>query len=162
MNKAIRGRSVDTIFVLIVFSIFAFSVLMVLMLGASVYRNINDISREGQHEQTALSYIWTKSKNFDNAQSIHVGSFEGTSALFIDETLGGTDFRTAIYHYDGWLHELFSESALDFSPADGVRIVQVDSLRFANIGNGLIEVTSGERHLIISPRSGLKTSGVPG
>jgi len=157
MKKVIRGRSVDTIFVLIIFSVFAFSVLLVLMLGASVYRNINDISREGEHEHTALSYIWTKSKNFDNAESIHVGDFSGASALFIDEVLGGTDFRTAIYYYDGWLYELFSEADLDFSPVDGVRIVQVDGLSFNDLGEGLIEVIAGEKNLILSPRSGSKS-----
>jgi len=155
MNKVIRGRSVDTIFVLIVFSIFAFSVLMVLMLGASVYRNINDISRDGVYEQTAMSYIWTKTKNFDNADSIKVGDFAGASALFIDEKLGGTEFRTSIYFYDGWLYELFNETALEFSPADGTRIVMIDDLSFKDIGNGLIQVIAGDRQLILSPRSGL-------
>jgi len=155
MNKAIRGRSIDTIFVLIVFSIFAFSVLMVLMLGASIYRNINDISREGQYEHTALSYVWTKTKNFDDAGSIHVGDFSGVPALFIDELLGGTEYRTAIYNYDGWLYELFSETALEFSPEDGVRITMIDNLRFEDAGNNLIRVTTGTKTLLLSPRSGL-------
>jgi len=155
MRKYRSGRSVDTIFVLVIFSIFAFSVLLVLMLGASVYRNINDISRDGEQEHTALSYIWTKSKNFDNANSIHVGDFEGVPALFIDEAFGDTEFRTAIYYYDGWLYELFSETGLDFSPADGVRIVQADTLSFNDLGEGLIEVTVGEKNLILFPRSGL-------
>jgi len=154
MRKYRSGRSVDTIFVLVIFSIFAFSVLLVLMLGASVYRNINDISRDGEQEHTALSYIWTKTKNFDNAGSIHVGDFEGVSALFIDEILGDTEFRTAIYYYEGWLYELFSETDLIFYPEDGVRIVQADALSFFDLGEGLIEVTAGAKNLILSPRSG--------
>ena len=157
MRKYRSGRSVDTIFVLVIFSIFAFSVLLVLMLGASVYRNINDISRDGEQEHTALSYIWTKSKNFDNANSIHVGDFEGVPALFIDEAFGDTEFRTAIYYYDGWLYELFSETDLSFSPADGVRIAPVNGLRFNDLGEGLIEVSTGGKNLIFSPRSGAKT-----
>jgi len=158
MKRAIRGRSIDTIFVLIVFSIFAFSVLMVLMLGASIYRNINDISREGQYEHTALSYIWTRAKNFDEAGSLKVGDFDGIPALFIDETLGGTEFRTAIYNHDGWLFELFSETALEFRPEDGVRVLSVDDLSFREIENGIIEVTAGGKKLMLSPRSGLGIS----
>jgi len=152
MNKATRGRSIDTIFVLIVFSIFAFSVLMVLMLGASIYRNINDISREGQYEHTALSYIWTKTKNFDDAGSIHVGEFNALPALFIDERIGETNYRTAIYNYDGWLMELFSEAALEFSLEDGVRVVMIDNLSFETSNNGLIKVTAGNKVLLLSPR----------
>ena len=155
MNRAIRGRSIDTIFVLIVFSIFAFSVLMVLMLGANIYRNINDLSRYEQYEHTALSYVWTKTKNFDNTDSISVGDFNGVSALFINETIGGTEFRTVIYHHDGWLFELFSEAALDFSIDDGIRIIRTEELFFEEAGNGLIRVTTGRMQLLLSPRGGL-------
>ena len=155
MNKKMRGRSIDTIFVLIVFSIFAFSVLMVLMLGASVYKNVNDISRQGHFEHTTMSYIWTKVKNFDDAGSIHVGSFNGKSALFIDEKLGDTDFRTVIYSYDGWLYELFSETVLDFRSGDGVRIIEINDLVFRDAVNGTIEVKAGDMSMILAPRSGL-------
>jgi len=154
MNKIIRGRNIDTIFVLIVFSIFAFSVLMVLMLGASVYRNINDISREGQREHTALSYIWTKTKNYDDAGSITVGDFNGIPTLFIYEQIGETKFRTAIYNYDGWLCELYSKADLDFSPGAGDRIIQIESLGFREVGGSIIEVSVDNKKLFLSPRSG--------
>jgi len=155
MNKVIRGRNIDTIFVLIVFSIFAFSVLMVLMLGASVYRNINDISREGQQEHTALSYVWTKTKNYDNAGSIKTGDFNGIPALFIYERIGDSDFRTAIYIYEGWLCELYSRADLNFSPGDGDRIMQINSLGFRDTGEGIIEVTVDNKKLFLSPRSSI-------
>jgi len=154
MNRALRGRNIDTIFVLIVFSIFAFSVLMVLMLGASVYRNINDISREGQQGHTALSYIWTKTKNYDNADSISVGDFNGIPALFIYEQDGEATFRTAIYNYDGWLCELYSNAELEFSPGDGDRIIQISNLDFREVGKGIIEITVDNKSLLLFPRSG--------
>ncbi|MCL2819832.1 MAG: DUF4860 domain-containing protein [Oscillospiraceae bacterium] len=153
MIKTIKGRSTDTIFVLIVFSIFAFSVLMVLMLGASVYRNINDISRAEQHEHTAFSYIWTKTKNFDEAGAITVGEFGGVSAILINEKIGETDYRTAIYVSDGWLLELFSEAALDFSPQSGRRIVEIDEMTFNETDLGMIEIVSGNKKLLLSPRT---------
>jgi hypothetical protein len=127
---------------------------MVLMLGASIYRNINDISHDGEFEHTALSYVWTKTKNFDNIDSIHLGDFHGVPALFIDEYIGGTHFRTTIYHHDGWLCELFSEATLVFRPADGTRVVRVDQLTFEPYIYGLIRASTGERSLLISQRSG--------
>ena len=154
MNSATKKRSMDTIFVLIVFGIFAFSVLMVLMLGASVYRNINDISRAEQHEHTAVSYIWTKIKNFDEIDAVSIGDFGGVPAIFIDENLGGTDFRTIIYVYDGWLLEIFSEASLEFSPENGRQIVKADNMILNEAGFGLIEITLGSRKLLISPRGG--------
>ena len=154
MAFAMRGRSFDTLFVLVVFGIFAVSVLMVLMLGASIYRNINDISTDRQNEHTALAYIWTKSANFDDAESISVGDFNGVSALIIDEIIGDTHFVTRIYNHDGWLLELFSEAGLDFSLDDGVRVVMVDDLNFEAVDYGLIQVSIGDMSLLLSQRSG--------
>jgi len=158
MNKRLRGRSIDTIFVLIVFSIFAFSVLMVLMLGASIYKNINDISREDENERTVLSYVRTKAKNFDVAGSISVDDFHGVSALCIYENIEGTDFRTVIYGYDGWLYELFHDTSLSFSLDGGVRISRIDDISFEQFDYGLIRVTAGDMSLLLSPRS---STGVP-
>jgi len=152
MNKVTKSRSIDTIFVLIVFSIFAFSVLMVLMLGASVYRNINDISRDGQDERMVLSYVRTKIKNNDIAGSVHVDDFGGVPALFIDERIGDTDFVTVIYNYNGWLYELFSETSLEFSPGNGVRIARIENMRFNEADHGLIKVSAGDLSILLSPR----------
>ena len=155
MSKVARGRNIDTIFVLIIFSTFAFSILMVLMLGAGIYRNVNDISREGQSEHTALAYVWTKTKNFDDADSIHVGEFNGKPALFITETIYDLEFNTIIYHYDGWIIELFSEANLDFPSGGGVRIVAIDNLLFEEDEFGIIKVTVSDKSMLLFSRSSL-------
>jgi len=154
MNKTIHNRRIDTIFVLIVFSIFAFSVLMVLMLGAGIYRNMTEISQEGQNERTALSYIRTKVKNYDSAGNIHIGDFCGIPALNIDEVYEDTVYRTSIYHYDGWLYEIYSDISLEFLPEDGMRISRSDHLTFAELSNGMLKVSAGDMNLLLSTRSG--------
>jgi len=163
MSNNIRGRRIDTIFVLIVFGIFAFSVLMVLMLGAGIYRNMTEISQEGQSERTVLSYVRTKVKNYDSADNIHVGHFGGLPALNIDEKYGDTVYRTSIYHYDGWLCELFSDVSLSFKPGDGMQIARVDSLAFNELDNGLLKVTAGRWELLLSLRgsSDIPRGGTP-
>jgi len=157
MKKVTRRRNIDTIFVLIVFSIFAFSVLMVLMLGASIYSNIHDISREGEDERLVLSYISTKVRNYDDAGNILVDDFNGVPALRIIERLSGKDYHTVIYNYNGWLYELFSEAALDFSLEDGMPVTRIDDLRFEETDFGLIKVSAGDLSVLLSPRSGFDT-----
>lgn len=125
-----RRGNIDTVFVLIIFSTFAFSVLMVLALGAGIYRNISDITREDESERTALSYVRTKVRNMDSSEAISVAPFEGEPALYIEEDIGGKKYNTIIYFYDGWLCEIFCEASLHMSPHDGMRIIQVDSMRF--------------------------------
>ena len=153
MNKIKRGRSIDTVFVLIVFSIFAFSVLMVLMLGASIYRNIHDISRTGEDERTALSYVRTKARTSDSYGSISIGEFGDSSALFIYEMIGERQFRTVVFNRDGWLLELFADASLDLPQVGGMRVTPIDFIRFEEIEYGLIKVSTENLSLLLSPRA---------
>ena len=147
------NRKTNTIFVMLVFLIFTVSVLLVLMFSASVYRNVSDSVRENYNERTALSYIWTKVRRFDEAGSISVGEFNGQSALFIREVLGGNMFETVLYSYDGWFRELFRSVGVEFRSSDGLPLLELDSLEFVWFDNGIISVTSGDMNLLISPRS---------
>ena len=152
MLKAVKRRKTDTVFVLIIFSIFAISVLMVLMLGASIYKNMTDISRDGQEDRMVLSYIWTKVKNNDDAGSVYVGDFDGIPALCFDQIYGETLYQTSIYHYDGWVYELFREKGLDLYPEDGENILKIGALTFEELEYGMIRASTGEGSLLITPR----------
>jgi len=152
MIHASRSHRIDTIFVLIIFCVFAVSVLMVLMLGASTYAKVTEMSGEGHSERSVLSYIWTKVKNSDDAGQVHVGDFHGLSALYIDEEIGQAVYRTAIYGYNGWVYELFCEAGLDFYPEDGQQIIRLDHLVFKWLESGLIRVSADARSLLIFPR----------
>jgi hypothetical protein len=154
MTKKLRGQRIDTVFVLIIFCVFAVSVLMVLMLSASIYQNITEMTQTGQDERIVLSYIWTKVKGNDDAAKVSVGEFHGRSALYFDEVFDSTTFRTMIYYHDGWVYELFSDTSLDFYPEDGERIIRVESLSFEQLDYGIIRISSGSRSLLVTMRSG--------
>ena len=151
MIKASRGQKIDTVFVLIIFSVFAVSVLIVLMLAASIYQNIAEMSEEGADERLVLSYIWTKTKKHNDVDLIYIDDFDGGKALMIDEIIGERYFQTAIYFEDGWLLELFAEKDIGMKRSDGIRIMRVDSLIFEEIEYNLLRITAGEQYLLISP-----------
>ena len=159
MRKRIRRQKIDTVFVLIIFCVFAISVLMVLMLGANIYKNMTDISHEGYDDRTGLSYIWTKVKNNDEAGMVHIGDFNGVPALCFDEVYDTVTYRTRVYLYDGWVYELFSEEGIDFLPQDGEKLIKIDHLAFEELNGGLIRITSGDYSLLVSPRGGLAGAG---
>lgn len=150
MTKTKSGWKIDSFFVLIIFCIFITSALMSLILGAAAYKNIIDRSYEGQDERICLSYVCTKIKNADN--KVYVGDFYGQSALFITKEYEGVVYRTAIYLYDGWVCELFSETGLEFLPEDGMPVIEAENLVFEEMENGLIEVTVNSQSLLILPR----------
>jgi len=159
MTKTVRKQKIDTIFVLIIFCTFAVSILMVLTYGARIYKNLTEISRKGSEERTILSYIWTKVKNNDNAASIYVDDFYGIPALCFDEEFGGIFYKTAVYHYDGWVFELFCEKDLDLPPDAGMRIISIPELTFEELENGLIKISAGARTLLVFPRGTEEPNG---
>jgi len=158
MNKAVRGQRMDTVFVLMMFLVFAVSVLTVLMLGASVYKNVAVITQDGYNENTCLSYIWSKVKNSDEAGMVYIGQFQGIDVLCIDEVYGDTTYHTMIYMHDGWVRELFCEDGLDFDLEDGTPVIRAQSLSFQRSDDGLIRARSGGDDLMISPRGTINTA----
>ena len=161
MLKTTREQRIDTVFVLIVFCVFAVSVLMVLMLGARTYSNITNMSREEHAERTVLSYIWSKVRNSDERGNVYITDFAGLPALYIGEEYGGIQYSTLIYHYKGWVYELFCEADLDFEPIDGTKIIMAEFLMFEELDHGLIRVSAGARSLLVSPRSVESEAGLP-
>jgi len=152
MSRVSKTRA-DTLFVLIIFCVFAVSVLLVLMLGADINQSMTEISREQEDERMVLSYIRTKFRSNDENGNVFVGEFAGIPALIYKEDIGGRAFHTLIYHYDGWLRELFSEVDLDFLPSDGTAIIPVDNLLFEVLDIGLIRITAGTKSLLLHPRT---------
>lgn len=60
MTKAIHAQKLDTVIVLVIFCVFAASVLMVLMLSGNIYKNTAEMSNEKYSERTTLSYRWLR------------------------------------------------------------------------------------------------------
>ena len=147
-----RSRT-DTVFVLLIFCVFATSVFLVLMLGASTYQNMSEISGQGQNERVLLSYIRTKIRNADSGGRIYISSHHGIPALSIGEVLDDRYFVTLIYLYDGWVRELFHEEGLDFMLGESIPVIRVDSLEFENAENGLIRVSTDYGSMLILPRT---------
>ena len=151
--KTVHDNRAGTATALIVFCVFTMSVLTVLVLGVSAYKKVMDITREGYEERLCLSYIWTKVKNGDKAEKVYITDFQGLTALSIDEVYDGITYHTVIYHYEGWVYELFYESGLEFSPGAGVTVIGVDYLSFEPTEDGLIKVSAGSENVFISPRA---------
>ena len=150
-----KTSKIDTVFVLMVFCAFAMSVFLVLMLSASAYINTADTANYGRNERIALSYVRTKIRAADVAGAVYIGDFGGVTALHLTERFGEREFVTLIYFYDGWVRELFHEAGLDFEPADGTPLFQLDEpgLQFSRGAGSLLRVSTGHDSMLITPRS---------
>lgn len=119
---------------------FAASVLLVLLMGAGVYRSAAASSDAAFSERVCTAYIAEKLRHSDEADAVSLGEFDGGEALFLESGQDGVRYTDIIYSHDGWLWELFCEKGADFSREDGVKIIDVRSVRVSETAPGFFSV----------------------
>jgi hypothetical protein len=154
-----KSSMLDTAVVLLLMGMFVLLSVSVMVLGISVYNNTNRLSSDNYAQRTVLSYIANQVRRGDANGGVETRDFDGTRALVFRQDIGGADYLTCLYAYDGELRELFTEDGTEQELASGVSIMPVADISF-EIQNGMIEVSvteeSGEiQRLILTPRSGV-------
>lgn len=143
MNGALKGQkhTIDKVFALALFCAFAASVLLVLIIGAGVYKNTVKSIEDRFHERTCLSYVSSKVRHYDTSGGIHLQQFGDGQALALEETYGDSSFVTLIYTYQGNVMELFMEKGTQLAPEDGEIIIKDIGLEFEQAAESLIKVS---------------------
>ena len=134
----------EGLLVLILFGVFALCVLSVLLTGAGAYKRLMERGQNAFEERTVPQYIATRVRQADVAGGISVGSLEGIPTLELREEIGGKQYITRIYCYDGQLYELFSENTVQVIPSDGEPITRTAGVDFLLENNRLTVVLEGE------------------
>ena len=98
---------VDVLFVLAIFGVFAASSLMLVTIGANVYKKTVSNMNHNFSERTAYAYVMEKIRQNDSYETISVDEIDGTPALTFTKTNGEDTFCTYLYLYEGQLKELF-------------------------------------------------------
>ena len=145
---------VDILFVLALFVVFAASALMLVTIGANIYKqNVVNMSTNFT-KRTAYSYLTEKLRQNDTTNAVSIGELEGIKALVLSQQIDGTEYVTYLYLYDGYLKELyvrkdsFSGSALLSAGQD---ILALTSFHMEEASHHLIKLTldTGDQEPII-------------
>ena len=141
LRKSNNFKSIDILFSLTLFSVFAMAVLMVLLSGGQIYQNVvNDISVQYE-SRTSISYITTKLRRCDSLDSVKIDNFGDSTALFLSETgKDGKTYETIIYLYENDVKELFAEKGTKFPPSTGKSVLSVKSLDFSMVDDDLVMI----------------------
>lgn len=138
-------------------SLFAVSVLGVLLAGAGVYSRLTRRDDCAYNSRTGLQYVASKVRQAPAPGAVQVGDFGGVVALAVTEQVDGADYVTRVYCYDGWLMELFCAARAEFEPRDGERLLKAQSLELEQ-RDGLLYVKlvqeQEEHMLILCPEPG--------
>lgn len=112
-TKQERNHIVDVLFVLALFVVFTLSALVLVILGANVYRQTVSYMDENYDARTAYSYLTEKVRQNDLYDSISIGELEGTTALVLTQEINDTTYATYLYLHEGNLRELFMRQGSD-------------------------------------------------
>lgn len=117
--------------------IFGAALLLSLVTGAGVYRQVENRAERSAVRRVGLSYLAAKVHAHDTAGAVRVGQFGDGDALFLTENAsetGDTVYETVVYVCDGFLMELFRVQGAALEPGSGQRIMETRSLRVETEG----------------------------
>lgn len=149
---------IDIVFTLALFCVFAASALLVVLIGANVYKSTTSMMGLNFETRTSLTYVSTKIRQNDSAGGVLLGELEGVPALILTREIDGDGYNTWIYHYEGALREIFAPENSMVAPQNGQKIMEVKSFKMETAAPGALRFTSVDSlgrdiSLVISPRS---------
>ena len=127
MFKDSKRHTIDVLFVITLFAVFAMSIMVLTGIGASVYEKIQASMSENYDSRTAFSYISNKIHQNDTNGNISLGTYGGTDAVIISEEIDNVTYCTYLYCCDGYLKELFTRAGQEFGLEYGTNILELDS-----------------------------------
>jgi len=157
MSKRRNTWIANYVSMLALLCIFIIGSLVLMNVGVHVYKNIVENNAENFRLRASLSYMATKVRQYDTADTISVQEENGVPMLVFQEDLDGTKYLTRIYCYEGNMMELFQEEGLEHDLNDGFEIMELDDLYIEQQGNQILltAIDGGEKEtLALSLRSG--------
>lgn len=138
--KSERSHSIDSLFVVLLFSLFIFMALLIIGSGASAYKKVAAQMDDRFDRQTCISYITAKIRSNNEADKISIVDFNGVNALCISEKFNEGVYNTYIYIYDGMIRELFTNSETNLGLDAGSTLTRASDLKFF-YNDGIYEIT---------------------
>lgn len=142
MNER-NSNSVNTVFILIVFSLFAVSSLFLVLIGANVYKGIVTDMDANNKMRASLSYVANK-VHAAGTNAVELQTVDGQKALVLSSDMNGNAYKTYIYEYNGNLMELLTRAENGFQVGAGDKITPVSDFSMTESSNELTLSVNGK------------------
>ncbi|MBQ7944133.1 MAG: DUF4860 domain-containing protein [Lachnospiraceae bacterium] len=145
-----KQHTIDIIFMLSLFCVFALCSVALIIFGANIYQNTVNKTNQNYLERTSVAYLTEKLRQTDIAQSVSIIHSDGIDMLSIESEIEGQLYSTRLYEFEGYLYECSSRSDIVLSPDAGQAIFKIEQLNFQFISPSLLQVTfeSTEQELV--------------
>lgn len=140
-----QTHRVNGVLMLVVYGIFALFSLLLVVVGARVYRNIVSTGQKNMQTRAAFSYVAGKLRMSTRpAGSLELREENDITILVLGTPTEG--YETRIFYYDGAIRELYQASDQEFVPEMGEKIVDASDfcIEITGEGNLLLKVTDLE------------------
>ena len=135
-----QKHSIEVVFTMVTFLVYAMVLLMFVSLGATVYRSVTQQMELHQTQRTAENYLREKVRQNDRTGDVSIGEIEGVPALQIGQTVGGKEYVTYIFTEGGSLKELLVSAEKRAKVSDGTVLLSMEAVSFTE-EQGCLTVT---------------------
>ena len=129
--------AVHGMFMFMLLAAFALLSVIVVLVGARVYRSVDQRSGENYDTRTALSYIAGKIRAADASGQIETVQIEDREVLVLSAEYDGRAYVTYIYVHNDRLMEYFGRKDATFSPPYGDMIAKAEDFH-CSLENNLL------------------------
>lgn len=139
-----KAHSIDILFMLVLFSVFAVMSVMLILIGSNVYGKIIASQDKNGNNQTILSYITNKVRACQLDNGIFVEEKDGTKVLVVKTAVENEVYEMLIYEVDGKLKEATISEGDDYTLDFGDVLAEVSDFDISmdNL-TGLLTITVG-------------------
>ncbi len=135
------SRKIDTVFVVMLFTIFAVLALLVVLITTKQFKHTASVMEEDYQVRTANSYLREIVRQHDKSTVVNISDFSGNSAITFTESINGYTIITYVYCYDGYIRELSSVDSAEVAPDSGAPVIQAQALNAEMLTDDTLKIS---------------------
>lgn len=135
MSMRERRHGVNGLLTLLIYGLFALFSLLLVVVGARIYRNIVSAGNANTQVRSSLSYVANKVRMSTRAAgTVRLWEQDGIEVLVLES--GTEGYETRIYYCDGVLREVYQAADQPFSPEMGEKLMEIPEFHIEETENG--------------------------
>ena len=136
-----RSTKIDGVFVIALFTMFAVTAFLLILIGAKQYQNTANTMDNNYETRTISSYLTEKLRQNDTLGNVSITKLEGIPALSLKTTENNISYVTYIYYYENALREIVVNDSSVFSLESGQEIIQTGGFVAEVVSQDLLKIT---------------------
>ncbi len=136
-----RSTKIDSVFVIALFTMFAVTAFLLILIGAKQYQHTADTMDANYESRTISSYLTEKIRQSDSQGQISIVELENLSALALETVENDVTYITYIYYYDNALREIVVNDSSVFSLGTGQEIIKTGGFETELLDDDLLKIT---------------------